>query len=119
MLIIDGDEVTTVHAKVERAIESLRRIEGAADEPMVNLLAHVRDGRFRVLLFPRRAHRPACYSAKGPDRLAISPAILEMCGVLVSTEAADFARIDADTARQIYDEVSVAQAAFEQLLADL
>ncbi len=119
VLMVDGEDAAEVQRVAERAIAALQRLGDEADEPMTNLLAHHANGQFRVLLFPRRTHRPACYSASGPERLAISPAILEMCGVLVATEAADFARIDAELARQIYDEVSIDPAAFERLLADL
>jgi hypothetical protein len=119
LLMIDGEDAAEVQRELERAIESLQRLGDEADEPMMNLLAHYSNGRFRVLLFPRDAHRPACYFANGSERLAISPAILEMCGVLVATEATDFARIDIARAREIYDEVSIDPAAFERLLDDL
>jgi hypothetical protein len=72
-----------------------------------------------VLLFPRAAHRPACYFASAPERLAVSPAILEMCGILVTTEAEDFARIDAKTAHRIYEEVSLPSLKVEQLLSEV
>jgi hypothetical protein len=119
VLMVDGKDAAEVQREVERAIAALQRLGDDADEPMMNLLAQHANDRFRVLLFPRRTHRPACYFASGAERLAISPAVLEMCGVLVATEATDFARTDIERARQIYDEVSIDPPAFERLLADL
>ena len=83
---------------------------------MFNLLAHFDVGRFRAVLFPRAAHRPACYFNTGDEQLTISPAVLEMCGVLVTTEPEHFARLDAEIARGIYEEVSTDTARFEQVV---
>jgi hypothetical protein len=80
-----------------------------ADEPLFNLVAHFHGGGYRVVVFPRVYHRPACYFAEGPERIAVSPAVLEMCGVMVVTEAADFERMDAATVRAIFEEVCLAQ----------
>ena len=76
------------------------------EEPLFNLLAHFAAGQFTAILFPRIAHRPACYFATGAERIAVSPGVLEMCGVFVVTEPADFERMDVDLARAIYEEVS-------------
>ena len=95
MLIFGSTKAAEVQADIERSIDALRQIEAATDEPMFNLLAHFQAGRYTAVLFPRAAHRPACYFTTGPDQLSISPAVLEMCGILVTTEPDHFARIDA------------------------
>lgn len=98
---------------------ALRQIQSADHEPMVNLLGYFDDGHWTVVLFPRAVHRPACYFAHAPDQLTVSPAILEMCGILVTTELDHFARLDAAMARAIYAEVSIASGQFHQVLAQL
>jgi hypothetical protein len=117
LLVFAGAQLAEIHADIERSLEALRRIEGASDEPMFNLLATFRDGRFVAVLFPRAAHRPTCYFKTGPDQLSISPAILEMCGILVTTEPDHFSQIDAPTTRAIYEEVSIGSDHFEQLVS--
>jgi hypothetical protein len=86
---------------------------------MFNLLAHFAAGRHTVVLFPRAAHRPSCYFETGLDQLLISPAVLEMGGILVATDPEHFARIDARTAHTIYEEVSISAARFAHLVAKL
>ncbi len=86
MLIARSPDVSLVQAAVERSVKSLSNIAPAPDEPMLNLIAHHDDSGYTAILFPRRAHRPACYFATGPDQLLVSPAVLEMCGILVATE---------------------------------
>jgi hypothetical protein len=82
---------------------------------MFNLLVRFADGRYVAVFFPRRAHRPACYFATGPERLAVSPAVLEMSGLLVTTDRDHFDRIDAATALSIYRQVSLEPSRFDQL----
>ena len=120
MLICDGVALADVGEDIERAIKALRQIEPAVaepvDEPMLNLISHFREGRFTAVLFPRAAHRPACYFKTGDEQLLISPAVLEMCGILVTTEPEHFARVDAELARGIFEEVSVDASSFSELV---
>jgi hypothetical protein len=117
MLVFRNTNVANLAVHIDRSIGALAHIESTTDEPMLNLVAHFDDGRYTVVLFPRAAHRPACYIASGADQLLISPAILEMSGILVATEADHFSRIDADIARAIYEEVSIPTAQFQHLAA--
>ncbi|MEX2308878.1 MAG: DUF4922 domain-containing protein [Pirellulales bacterium] len=119
MLVFASPNAADVQSDIERTIDTLRRLEQTDDEPMFNLVIHFQAGRYCAVLFPRRVHRPSRYFSKGPDQLAVSPAVLEMSGVLVTTDPAHFARIDADTARSIYSEVGLTPARFEQLAAEL
>ena len=115
LICYTGSDPHRLQAQLERSIDALGTIEQSVEEPMLNLLGHWRDG-YRIVLYPRTAHRPARYFSSGPDRLAVSPAVLEMSGIMVTTELADFERIDAPTARAIYAEVSVAQDLAHQLV---
>jgi hypothetical protein len=117
MLVIRSTNAAEVAAGIERTIDALQQIEATTGEPMFNLLAHFAAGIYTAVLFPRAAHRPACYFATGPDQLLISPAVLEMGGILVATEPDHFARIDTHAARTIYEEVSISAARLEDLAA--
>jgi hypothetical protein len=87
-----------------------------SSEPMFNLIALVRDGRYWAILFPRAAHRPSCFSAPGDARLAISPAALEMAGLLVVSDPDQLDRVDTLTAHTIYQEVSLNDTRFAQFM---
>jgi Domain of unknown function (DUF4922) len=117
LLIAQNAELSEVGRAVEQAINALREMEQSSDEPMLNLLAYHDGGQYTAILFPRRAHRPACYFATDAEQLLISPAVLEMCGILVATEADHFEQINAEIARAIYREVSISDVDFERLVA--
>ena len=117
MLVFRNTNATDVAADIDRSIDALQLIEATTDEPMFNLLAHFAAGHYTVVLFPRAAHRPACYFMTGPDQLLVSPAVLEMCGILVTTDPEHFARIDARAAQTIYEEVSISANQFAKFVA--
>ncbi len=116
MLVFHGENASEITTDVEQAINALRQISESNDEPMLNLLGHYDANNYTVVLFPRAAHRPACYFATGDEQLLVSPAVLEMCGVLVTTEMSHFARIDARMARSIYEEVGLEGSRFVELM---
>lgn len=93
----------------------LDRLPAHDPEPLVNILAVYRDGRYLAVVWPRSRHRPGCYFENGGARIAVSPAAMEMAGILVVAEPEHFDRVDRQTAVSIYAEVSLNVAEFEEL----
>jgi hypothetical protein len=77
------------------------------EEPMLNLVAFFDDRMYTILLFPRRRHRPGVYFNEGDDRIVVSPAVVEMAGLIVTPFEKDFERLDRRTVEAIYSEVSL------------
>ena len=116
MLVFRSSVAEHVQTEIERTLKQLCRLDATDDEPMFNLLANYSADQYTAIFFPRAAHRPAQYFATGAEHLAISPAVLEMAGILVTTEPEHFARIDTSTARSIYEQVSIAPNRFRELV---
>jgi len=74
-------------------------------EPMMNVLAWYENDRWIVCIFPRKKHRPACYSAEGEANLLISPAAVDLGGVFITPLEKDFLKITAEDIIQILKEV--------------
>lgn len=91
---------------IDSYLHSLPLHEGET-EPRYNLFAW-NDPRygFVTVYLPRTAHRPQCYTAEGDAQLIVSPGALDMAGILVTAREEDFQKLDADTLRQIYHEVT-------------
>jgi hypothetical protein len=75
------------------------------DEPMLNILTWYANGKWTTCLFPRKKHRPACYSAEGEANLLISPATVDLGGVFITPLEKDFDRITAQDMAGILNEV--------------
>lgn len=73
---------------------------------MFNLMVVYDEGHYRLYLFPRKAHRPACYYRTGEENLLISPATVEMAGLIPLVRLADFEKITADNLAEVYSEIS-------------
>lgn len=77
-------------------------------EPMMNVLCLCTEaGKWTIAVIPRRKHRPTCYYAEGDRQLLVSPASVDLGGVLVASRIADFERITATDVEAIFDEVCI------------
>ena len=77
-----------------------------ADEPMVNVLCwwDTTDRAWRVVVFPRRAHRPACYG-EGEGRLLLSPASVDMGGLWAVPENCDYDSLNSARVQALFNEL--------------
>ena len=73
---------------------------------MINIIGHYSSRKFLLAVFWRRAHRPAAFFREDDSRM-ISPAVMEMGGIMVTPSEVDFNRLDAPTIESIYREVSL------------
>ncbi len=85
------------------------------DEPKMNILVLAVRNTLRVLLFPRSRHRPAVYFEEGEGGLLISPAAVDLGGLLITPREKDFRKITGDQAGEILREVSVSSELFARL----
>jgi len=101
------DQAPRLAARIEAALAAWGRVQPSpATEPMANVLVRWQTGHGTALFFPRRAHRPAVFHAEGDGRIAVSPAALEMAGILVVTDTDSYQRLHAPAARAVFEEVS-------------
>ncbi|MGH9845594.1 MAG: DUF4922 domain-containing protein [Blastocatellia bacterium] len=94
----------------------LSEMETSGDEPMINVVAAYDRDQWTVIVYPRRKHRPSAYDAEGDAKLTISPAAIDLSGVVVVPNPEHFARIAAADVERIYDEVLLDDDAFDDLL---
>jgi len=74
-------------------------------EPMMNILTWYEDDMWTTCIFPRKKHRPDCYSAEGDDNMLISLAAVDMGGVFITPLEKDFEKITAEDIGEILSEV--------------
>ena len=98
-----------------------RKLYGALDvspgdpEPMMNVLTWYGAGEWTSCVFPRRKHRPACFYAGGADKLLISPAAVDLAGVLIVPREEDFLKITAGDIHMIFNEVCVDEETLQRI----
>lgn len=98
-----SDDSSIHEAALDRILSGLP--SAGADEPDVNILTCRHGGKFRSVIFPRRRHRPLCFGTEDdPGARMISPASIDMAGVIVTPRRSDFMALSADEVCQIINE---------------
>ncbi len=85
-------------------------------EPMMNIVAWRSEDDYLSVVFPRRKHRPDCYSADDDSKMLVSPGALDMAGLIITPRPEDFERIDGTTASNILKEVSLDEGQFAEVI---
>jgi hypothetical protein len=104
---------TTTHRAAERyalRLLDLLPVAQGGYEPMVNALCWW-DGihrAWRMVIFPRCKHRPACYG-EGEGRLLLSPGAVDMGGLWAIPERKDFDALTPEVVQALYNELCLSR----------
>lgn len=74
-------------------------------EPMMNLLCYSTPAGVRLVVIPRKKHRPSFYGTEGEGCMLISPASVDMSGVFITPRREDFDKIDSQIISKIFEEL--------------
>jgi hypothetical protein len=119
VIVLEGSDRGNVERLTRRSIAATGAVTEAAAEPMVNVLCTYVDDFWRVIILPRRKHRPEAYFREGPEKLLISPATVDIGGLIITPVEKDFLRVDARLVEEIFHEVCVSEETAWQIVAHL
>ena len=105
--LVEGRNAGDVSHAFRELIHTYRSETDRDDEPMINVIGLYMNSNFTLAVFPRRAHRPAAFFRQNDQRIMVSPAVMEMGGIIVTPSESDFDRLDSETIEAIYREVSL------------
>jgi hypothetical protein len=118
-LIARGADRAALIEWFDSAVKTLAEVTGAESEPMINLVVtrdSARGNGWTVIIFPRDKHRPDRYFAEGDAKLTVSPAAIDLAGVLVVPQPDHFKKITSRDVEEIYAEVTLNSNAFDKWL---
>ena len=101
--VITAPDAESAEAAFLRVLRSLP-VSPRTGEPQLNILCWREQDIFRVLVIPRKAHRPSCYYAPEGEAVRISPASVDLGGVFIVPVDEDFRRTDAGVLQNIIRE---------------
>jgi len=104
MICIESDKKAELLDRFRQIYDTMEQ-KSEDEEPMMNLLVWYEGDKWVVCIFPRKKHRPACYSATGDDNLLISPAAVDLGGVFITPLEKDFEKITAEDIDKILHEI--------------
>lgn len=74
-------------------------------EPMLNILCSYTEGRWVIHIIPRKLHRPTQYFEEAGNKIILSPASVDMGGVVITPREEDFNKITASDISDIFGQV--------------
>jgi len=86
---------------------------------MMNLLVWFHENRWTLLLFPRAGQRPWQYFAEGEEKIMVSPAAVELGGLVILPRKEDFLKITDDDLRSVFSQVTLSAEAFASVREQL
>jgi ribosomal protein S18 acetylase RimI-like enzyme len=107
VIILEGDAPVGVGSVSRNFLNALKKVLMIDEEPMINIAGYYTTGKWRLVIFPRRKHRPDVFFKQGNARIIISPGVIDMGGLMITPVKRDFERLDAPTVERIYREVSL------------
>jgi hypothetical protein len=115
-IVFEGTNLENVTRAIRRQLAKVQKALKISAEPQINIICSYNAPQWRVILFPRRKHRPEVFFKEGDDKVVISPASVDMGGLIITPVEKDFNTVDAKMIEEIYREVSWDEAMVRKML---
>ncbi len=119
MMVLEGTDSRAVGEALLRLMGEMKKAPPDAGEPMMNVLGLQKKEHLRLVVLPRRKHRPDAFFREGDDQILVSPGAVDLGGLIVTPRERDFRILDADKIREIFEEVCVDRETAERWLRDM
>ena len=107
VLLLEGNDPMAVEGAFTGFLFDLKQALLITEEPMMNIVGFYEERKWRLMIFPRRKHRPDAFFKEGNDRVVVSPGAIDMGGLVITPVEKDFQQLDAAAVEGIYREVSL------------
>jgi len=114
VILLDGDALMSVGIVLKNYLSALEKVLLIEEEPMINIAGFHEKRKWRLVIFPRRKHRPDVFSKDGNARMVVSPGVIDMGGLIITPMKKDFERLEGAAVKGIYQEVSLERKIVEK-----
>lgn len=124
IIFIESMDKLEIEKAFHLIYKNYQKLVGVNPEPMMNILSfyHIDFGWY-LIIFLRNKHRPECFYKNDPEKILISPAAIDIGGIVVTPREEDYIKIDKSILSQIFNEVSLDKKTFllleEEIKKDL
>lgn len=114
-LFLESKNSEELKTEFESIYTVLENFSTAEEEPMLNILSLFDAGKWLVFIFPRAKHRPWQFFEEGAENILLSPASVDMGGVLITPLEKDFKKITKEDVHDIFGQVLLPNEDFDKL----
>jgi glycosyltransferase involved in cell wall biosynthesis len=119
VLVLESENARALSEQFLNLLKSAQKVLKTDDEPMVNVICDYAGNAWRLVVFLRRKHRPDCYFENNKRRIFVSPGTVDMAGVVITPLLDNYHRLDYNTVRDIYREVSLPESTMDSIIKEL
>lgn len=94
-------------------------IQNDKPEPMLNILVSHNESGWIIHIFPRKVHRPVQFFMEGDDKILLSPASVDLGGVIITPREEDFLKITKDDVADIFSQVCFDESELPYLFSQI
>jgi len=106
-LLIQSEYVDFVQKTFPKIMDILSGYVSGNSEPKINLWGFISKEQFNIAVFPRSFHRPKEFYFEEEKKLLISPAAIDMAGVLILPRQKEFEMLDYQKIKDIFCRISL------------
>ncbi len=116
MFFLEGTDLTALTKIFDKFYSKFAELTKTEQEPMMNIIGIYAENVWKIVIYPRERHRPGFYFLENEDRLTVSPAAVDMSGLVIVPREEDFEKLNCEKLKLIYNEVTISDSVFNRLL---
>lgn len=116
VIILESTDCEQLKTYFFGLVDAWKTIAGLHDEPLMNVVCSYQERIWRLIIFPRKKHRPALYGKNEKEQILISPGAVDMAGLFIAPRLMDYERMDSVLVESIYAEVAEDEKFAERLI---
>ncbi len=116
IIFIESFHQSRLEKSFRKIFKEFENLSAAEPEPMMNLLCtYDKEFGWNVVVFLRSKHRPELFYKDDLEKIIISPAAVDLGGLVITPREVDFKRVNEELLQKIFNEVSLDQKSFSIL----
>jgi len=106
LFLIESDDKILAEEEFQKLYKAIKETTSSDKEPLMNITVTYSD-KWRIYIFPRKAHRPTQFFAEGKDKILLSPAAVDFGGLLITPREEDFEKISREDIIDMFKQTSI------------
>ena len=119
IISLRGSEREPLETLFHKFFERFSALQPDKPEPMLNILAYRIEDLWIVHIIPRKKHRPVQFFAEEKDQILISPASVDLGGVIITPREEDFNKISKSDISDIFRQVCFSDDELQRVISDI
>ena len=119
LITLKGSDRKKLVRVFDLLFERLSGMQPGRPEPMLNILTGFSHDEWTIHIIPRKQHRPLQFFAEGDAQILISPAAVDLGGVIITPREEDFIRVTKDDIEDIFRQVCFNESELDGLINEV